>query len=167
MYLNIKKGLMVTFILITLVTTIAFSYTMYLWIGIAGALRNVEENVKINRVEVETSEGNKLISLDLSIYNPSEFSLCVSYVAVKEVMVDGIHAKLYFGSSQFPGTFDGIDRELEPFSNESISFKFDCPLPLQNVSNYENWILSILVHVTTAFTENPIAFNILGEYEQA
>jgi len=167
MYLNMKKGLMVVFMLITLVSTIAFSYTMYLWIGIAGALRNVEENVKIDRVEVEISEGNKSISLDLSIYNPSEFFLCISYVAVKEVMVDGIHAKLYFGSSQFSGTFNELDRELEPFSNESISFKFDCPSPLQNVSNYENWVLHMLVHVTTAFTEKPIAFNILGEYEQA
>lgn len=167
MYLNTKKGLMVTFTLITLVTAIGFSYTMYLWIGIAGALRNVEENVKIDRVEVETSDGNKLISVDLSIYNPSEFPLYVSYVAVKEILVDGIHAQLYSASYQFPGTFDGIDRELEPFSKESVSFNFDCPSSLQNGSNYENWALHILVHVTTVFTERPIAFNILSEYKQA
>lgn len=167
MYLSVKKGFIVAFALITLITTIGFSYTMYLWIGITGALRNVEENVKIDRVEVETSDGNKLISVDLSIYNPSEFSLHVCYVAVKEILVDGIHARLYSASYQFPNTFNGTDRDLEPFSNESIDFKFDCPSSLQNISGYENSVLHILVHVTTVFTPRPIALNIVGEYEQA
>ena len=69
--LNIKKYTFVIFILTMLVALILFSYTMYLWIGIAGALRKVEDNIEITGIHVSNYvNGNASVSINISVSGP-------------------------------------------------------------------------------------------------
>lgn len=146
-----------------LVALILFSYTMYLWIGIAGALREVEDNIEITGIHVSNYvNGNASVSINVSVYNPTEFSLRISYMAIKEIQVNGRHIRLYSGSHQFPNTFKCLNLGLQPFSGELISFNFSLD---ENILNSGNWTLLLRVHINTIFNEeNPLRLDVLCVY---
>ncbi len=162
--LNVNKVILVIFVLITVAILAFFSYTLYLWIGITGALRQLEENVEIVGVQVNDNlDGTVQISVNISIYNPSEFSFRLSYIAIKEIWVGKLNIPLYSGSHQFPDTFKGLNLGLEPFSEEKISFNFTLD---KNVSlESGDWIFLIRLHLNTVFNyENPLRVDVVCNY---
>lgn len=164
---NVRKGLIVTLALVTLATTLVFSYTMYLFIGVRGMLRAIEGNTKVDLIDAQINNGSALMNINISVNNPFGFSFS-SYIEIKEIWVGSQDVKLYYGSEQFSGTFHaGI--AFNPYSNKSVQFRFYWPSDVSSLSEYlagnETWTLWIRMLVNTIINENsPIGLEVLKMY---
>jgi len=70
---------------------------MYLFIGVKGMLLEVEDYVAIEGVAVDIDNDNAVVSVNISVNNPSEFSF-VSYIALKRIQEGQEYAELAYGS---------------------------------------------------------------------
>lgn len=170
MRFKFEKALWVAFVSFTFVAILLFSYTMYLWIGVAGALREVDLTIE-EIVFDYLSNNNASIKPVLSIHNPSSFTFHVSYLAIKEVRLNG-HSVGLPGSKEHTGVFRYYPPDnlllLEPLSNTTVEFDIK---PENDVSCWLNddglqWSLSIRMHILTMFarTSQPIRLDIVREY---
>jgi len=168
--MNARKGLLIIFLSVTLVVTILFSYTMYLFIGVKGMLLKVEDYVTIEGVAVDIDNDNAVVSVNISVNNPSEFSF-ISYIALKRIQVGQEYAELAYGSSQYSGTFVS-DTEFPAYSNRTLQFKFNWPganvSALQKyLTSDENWLFYIRMLIKTVINKNtPIRVDFLKFYHK-
>ena len=157
---------MAIFICFTLVATIGFSYTLYMWIGVAGALRKLD--TEIQRISVNTNDELLTFKTAILINNPSEFTVWISYMAIKRIQVNQHSVTL--SMEEDPGSFHFYDppSEVASFSNVTIQFSF--PILVDSlVLNEENeWHLTIRIHILTIFTwESVVRLDIERTYIQS
>lgn len=164
--MDVKKGFIATLTVITLIASLAFSYTMYSFIGIKGMLRGMEQNVRVDWVDAEISNNvSASISVNISVNNPTVFSF-TSYLEITQIQVNGLNGVNY----QQSGTFGS--RDFSPFSSGKLQFKFDWPnedvSSLQDhLGKNESWKLWIRMLIKTAINEgSPVTLNILKMYSR-
>jgi hypothetical protein len=164
--MDVRKGFIAAFVAITLIASLAFSYTMYSFIGVKGMLRGVEQNVSVDWVDAEIRNSvSASIGVNISVNNPTQFSF-TSYVEITQIQVNGLNGKNY----QQSGTFQSGD--FSPFSSGKLQFKFDWPnedvSSLQDhLGKNESWKLWIRMLIKTAINEgSPVTLNILKMYSR-
>ena len=132
-------------------------------------LSGVKEYVSVDGVNVDISNDNAAINVNISVNNLSEFSFA-SYIAIKKIQVGEEYAQLYSGSTQFSGTFQRDDFPV--FSSKLVQFRFNWPggnvSSLQDyLVNNESWTFVIRMLINTVINEDtPITLDFIKMYPQ-
>ncbi len=165
-----KSKALAVFICFTLAATIVFSYTMYMWIGVAGSLR--EMKTEIQRITVNNNSDASDLNVTIMIRNPSRFPFWIAYIAIKGVRVSQFTYQLDI--ERDPGSFrayydaytqTGTPLEVKSASNVSVHFRFQIPLAQLLLTEDTELDLGIRLHLLTLFTrENVIRMEVARSY---
>lgn len=165
-----KSKALAVFICFTLATTTILSYTLYLWIGIAGSLRNIE--IEILTIEVTSNSDTSNLNVTILIRNPSKFSCEIAYIAIRRVEVNQYSYELDIqrAAGSFRSYYDaytqtGTPLEIKSYSNAPIHFQFQTPIDPSSLTEDSEWNLLIRLHLITLFNrENIIRLDIERTY---
>lgn len=159
------SGTLKILLLFTVGVSVLFSYTVYLWVGVASALRKME--VEIQQIDFGTQGQTSTVNVSVLVSNPSAFKAWIPFMAIKFYQADG-----YWGAldvNKHPGSFRFFRPlgEVGTGSNQSVRFSFQVSDDLSSLGGEAEWQLDIRVHVLTIFTleiGNVVELNLQRSY---
>jgi hypothetical protein len=159
------SGALKVLLLFTVGVSILFSYTVYLWVGVASALRKVD--VGIQQIDFGTQGQISTINVSAVVSNPSGFGAWIPFIAIKAYQTDGHWGALDVNTH--PGSFRFLrpPREVRMGLNQSVSFSFHVSDDLSSLGGDAEWQLAIRVHLLTVFSleiGNVVELNLQRSY---
>ncbi len=130
--------------------SIILSFTVYMWVGVAGALRRL--TTEVQKVGIKTQNANSTLDTIITIDNPSDFALWVSYVALKGFQVNG--ARYEFSMERDPRSFYSFDPPIEVRGRSEVTINFSIPTTVDSWLSGEDkeWKIHIRIYIRTVFT---------------
>lgn len=160
-----EKTLLLVFLGLTVALGSLLSYTMYLYIGVAGLFADLGENLTVEKIEMYTRDSSKQMSVTITVFNSFAGSYLKVYIAIKELRIGEKAIALYSGAVQFDGTFTYLN--VPSLSNGTAKLSFDVSSFSISPQDLQNLRVRIRLLATTVVNEGaPLSMDFVKIYAE-
>lgn len=147
--MNIIKVVKSAFVSFTILSLILLLYSVYVYFGVAWALKEIDVSVQ-NFDVTFLNERNASVTIVFIVRNPSEFTFkAISF-----------HQKIYLNGSYIGDKWLSEEHMISPFSNTSVIMPSAKISMLENSTEVSwNWSISLFINLDTPLPKNvPLRF---------
>jgi hypothetical protein len=149
---KIKTAPTLIFLGLTIGSIIFLGYTTHVWISVGTFFNSLDENTKIDNIEISKQNNTTAMNVTITITNPMIFSYINTYIAIKSLIIDDklISLEDYY-EGQLPGTFGNLHAPANSKATKNFNFKLS--QNLSSIQEYQSIKLNIHLLGTTIVNE--------------